>query len=67
MRLSDGMIYETEYGFWIRQELGNYASCQVITWTSLFFLDKNMINALITHKIEENQRKLNLYVSREAK
>ena len=41
MRLSDGMIYETEYGFWIRQELGNYASCQVITWTSLFFLDKN--------------------------
>lgn len=62
MRLRDGIIYETEWGLMIRQEAGHFASCTMVTWSSLFFLgDRELINEVITRKIEDNQQRLKLY------
>lgn len=65
MRLIDGMIQETEYGLIIRLENANFASCTIVSWSALFFLngDKDTINDIITDKIEDCQQRLSLYVS----
>lgn len=65
MRLSDGIIHETEYGCIIRLENANFVSCTIVSWSALFFLngDKGTINDIITNKIEDCQQRLSLYVS----
>lgn len=65
MRLSDGMIQETEHGLIIRLENANFVSCTIVSWSALFFLngDKGTINDIITNKIEDCQQRLSLYVS----
>lgn len=63
-RHRDGIIHETERGLIIiiRQEAGHFASCTMVTWSSLFFLgDRELINKVITRKIEDNQQRLKLY------
>lgn len=65
MRLSDGMIQETDCGLIIRLENANFASSTMISWSALFFLngDNGTINDIITNKIEDCQQRLSLYVS----
>lgn len=65
MRLSDGMIQETEHGLIIRLQNANFASITIVSWSALFFLngDKDTINDIITNKIEDCQQGLSLYVN----
>lgn len=63
MRLSDGAVYETEWGILIRQELGNFITASIVTWESIFFLngDQRLINEIFIDKIEAGQQKLKLW------
>ena len=63
MRLSDGVIHELDSGVYIRVENDTVASCTMVTWTSLFFLngDKKLINEIFTRKISEMQYEVALY------
>ena len=67
MRLSDGVIQELDSGVYIRVENDTVASCTMVTWTSLFFLngDKKLINEIFTRKISEMQMDLGYYTCNE--
>ena len=58
MRLSDGMIRESEFGVAIELACDNFAAWTMVTWTAIFALDQKTINELFTEKIENCQQRL---------
>lgn len=64
MRLTDGMIQDTEYGLIIDLRTDNLACATAITWASLFYLngDQSLINEIVIEKIEKSQQELYTYV-----
>ena len=63
MRLSDGLIYESEWGVIIRLESESIAFGQIVTWPFLMIAngDRDRVNKIFLKKIEQLQKKMRLY------
>ena len=61
MRLSDGMVIETECGVFIELRTNRFVCGFITSWQFLAIGDNRLINEALIYKIEKAQEKLKLY------
>lgn len=63
MRMSDGLVYPSEWGVILRLESENMAFGQIVTWQFLMLSngDREKTNKVFLKKIEQLQKKMSLY------
>lgn len=60
MRLTDGLVYENEWGMVIRLEKNNFAINQIVSWVFCMTMNdsQEIINEVVTLKINRMEKEL---------